>query len=55
MGGATKKIGGKSSDLRLRRLKLYHLKEDSFTENWGRGLSLYGGDSYKYAPSDLSH
>ena len=54
-GEQHKKLGGKSSNLRLRRLKLYYLKEDSFTENWGRGLSLYGGDSYKYAPSDLSH
>ena len=47
-----KKIGGKSSDLRLGRLKLYQLKEDSFSESRGRGPSLYGDDSYKYAPAE---
>jgi len=47
-----KKIGGKSSDLRLGRLKLYQLKEDSFSESRGRDQSLYGDDDYKYAPAE---
>ena len=44
-----KKIGGKSSDLRLGRLKVYQLKNDSFSESRGRDQSLYGDDDYKYA------
>jgi len=47
-----KKIGGKSSDLRLEKLKLHQLKEDSFSESRGRGLSQYGDDDYKYAPTE---
>jgi len=47
-----KKIGGKSSDLSLGRLKLDQLKEDSFSESKGRGLNLHGDDDYKYAPTE---
>ena len=54
-GEQHKKLGGKSSDLRLGRLKLYQVEEDSFSESRESGLSLHGDDSYKYAPSDLSH
>jgi hypothetical protein len=53
-GSNIKNWGGKSSDLRLGRLKLYQVEEDSFSESRESGLSLHGDDSYKYAPSDIS-